>query len=518
MIFALLIACSSPTPSTPPTYVRGGRISDDGARALPDGRKFTPLGPHQRYQDEERPLLPDCVGLFSIDLGEISHLISAGITAPDTSVAFSPDGAQLAIGSYLGDLLVVDAWTGELRGKRHLAESAIKRVAWSPDGTELYAAEQSVDAFLHAVDPNTLEDRAIFRLADALGTSAPPGRDDLFGLYTLPGPYALEVLPNGDLIVVGAHGWNQGGVRKNRSLVYRLHREGKEFQLVAQWPKEPADATFLAATIDGPTMAVSVSRSASGSAPELPINGAALLRTEDLSFVSGAVPPPLTPWFDRAFIWESLGLHEERVTLGLGDGRVWRPDRSRNLGTPILAADVPIAATIGRLVDAGDAIYTLTSGTSIPFGSAKPDAKPPQAHPAENTLWSLDPNTLETQWVWHGDEAVHGFSVSSPWLVLGVGPREGNLRSDKHGVRVFDTAQPGSGDQRVVTFAAQSNQSSFDKRSRAMGGLLWCLFPRSLAKKCKVPTRLRSFYRVFLLPLLCTGATSDPCSTERLVD
>ncbi|MCA9570057.1 MAG: hypothetical protein KC656_19565, partial [Myxococcales bacterium] len=168
--------------------------------------------------------------------------------------------------------------------------------------------------------------------------------------------------------------------------------------------------------------------------------------------VSTAVPEPLAPWFDRAFVWESIGLHADRLTLGLGDGRVWRQDRVRELGTPVLAGDVPIAATIGHLVDAGDSVLTVTSGTSIPYGSGRPETHPPEAHPRENTLWALDPTTLETLWTWRGSERLHGLTVGPRWIVVGVSPADAD--PERHGLLVFDRQRSGTGAERLAASCA----------------------------------------------------------------
>lgn len=454
-----LLACTPDAPPPPdPVAVRTGWIAHEGEVALGGGRFFT------EKELARRPRVAACVEIGSTGLGDVRRLIAAGIPAPDTDLAFSPDGRWLAIGSYLGEVVVADGWTGEVRVRRTLAESAVKRVAWSPDGSTLYAAEQSVDGMVRALDPATLADRATFRMADALQSSAPPAPDDLYGLYTLPGAYALEVLADGDLILVGAHGWNAAEGRRNASQVWRL---SPTLQVKAEWPEQPADATFLAATVDEGRVAVAVSRSSPGDPPaDLGVGGVALL-SEALKLERTVVPPALQPWFDRAFVWQAIGLAGERLTLGLGDGRVVGAT-TRNLGTPVLAGDVPIAATIGTLVDSGETVYTVTSGTSIPYGSARPEAQPPEPHPAENTVFALDPQTLETRWSWRGEEALHGLTWGDPWLAVGVGPRAGDDPS-RHGLVVFDTRLQGTGEKRIAA-SCSTGQPVFWRAAFARDG------------------------------------------------
>ncbi|MEZ4317991.1 MAG: hypothetical protein R3F61_10825 [Myxococcota bacterium] len=448
------LACTPPPPPAPPTFVRTGLVTAAGeGRALADGRRYRQLAwaPGDRVDGAMAPRVAECIPLASVGLGDLTQLVARGISAPDTALAFSPDGSGLAVGTYLGELLVLDGWTGEVRARRTVAGSAIKRVAWSPDGTELYAAEQSPDAVLRALDPRTLADRATFRLADELESSAPPGADDVYGLYTLPGAYGLEVAADGSLVVVGAHGWNTPEGRRNRSRVWRLVREGGAFVVRATWPDSPADATFLALAMEGDHVAVSVSRSSPGPDPAgLPVGGVALLDRTTLGLERSLVPEPLAPWFDRAFVWEGIGLHGSRVTLGLGDGRVWRPDAGRDLGTPVMAGDVPIAATIGHLVDGGDAVFAITSGTSIPYSASRPELQPPEPHPQEDTLFALDPDTLDTRWAWHGSEALHGLTADGRWLVVGTGPKQGDDDPGRYGAMVFDRQREGSGAERLA--------------------------------------------------------------------
>jgi hypothetical protein len=482
-LLLLAFACrTAPAPAPAVRFVRTGTW--DGAT-----HRRMEWTPGQEVGGRTAPRMAECVTLGTAPLGDLTSRIAAGIPSPDTALAWSPDGSALAVGTWLGEVLVLDGWSGAVRQRRTLADSAVKRVLWSADGSELYAAEQSVDAFLHALDPTTLATRATFRMADELETSAPPGPDDLYGLYTLPGPYALERL-GADLLLVGAHGWNTPDGRRNRSRVWRLRRTDEGFHVVAAWPEAPADATFLAATVAGDRIGVAVSRSAGGEAPEgLPIGGVAVLDA-DLTLRATAVPPPLQPWFDRAFVWESIGLHDDRLTLGLGDGRVWRRDRHRDLGTPLLAGEVPIAATIGHLVDAGEAIYTATSGTSIPYGSARPETHPPEAHPQENRVFALDPTTLETRWTWRGTAGIQGLTYGDPWLVVGVAPT--GDRPDAHGVVVFDTRRGGSGADRLVASCSTGQPVFFRTAVAPDGRIAVVSFPE------KVDEGVRGDYRVHL--------------------
>ena len=109
--------------------------------------------------EAEAPLHPSCAPLYSLDLGNVSRRVALGGTAPDTALEFSEDGERLAVGTSLGELLVLDAWTGKVQARRKFPETVVKVLVFSGDGETLYMAEQSPVALVHALDPETLESR-----------------------------------------------------------------------------------------------------------------------------------------------------------------------------------------------------------------------------------------------------------------------------------------------------------------------------------------------------------------------
>ncbi len=452
------VACG-PTEVAPDAelvFVRDGVLAPPGSGGQPAGafewveRAWTPGEAVQVGRAAGvAPRIPECVGLFSVELGDVARLVAMGGAAPDTALAFSPDGARLAVGSYRGEILVLDAWTGEVAARRRLAETMVKGVAWSPDGGTLYASEQSPDAFVHALDPATLEARWSVRLAEHVESSPAPDGEDLYGVYTLPAAYHLEVLPGGDLLVAAAHGWNGAdGARLNRS---RLLRLGPDGAVKAAFPADgAADATFTSLRSDpeGGLAIVVVGRTAAGEPPAgLPVGGVQVVALSDLTARASFVPQPLAPHFTATYIWLAVDVdagHDLGV-VGLSDGRVYGFPLSGGdpwlieVSTPVMAGEVPISASVGFGWIHGDSLVVQTSGTNIPYGSASPSARPPSAHPSANALFGYDLATRELRWTWRGTQELNGLQPATPPLaVLGTREGSGASRGDAFGGVVLD--------------------------------------------------------------------------------
>lgn len=460
MVAAMASGCGGETATDGaalPRFVRGGLVY---------GTKFEARAwsPGDRIDGAVAPVQPECAPLFHVELEDMDRLAALNAPAPGAALAFSPDGTSLAIGSDAGSLRIVDAWTGEERVGRRIAEGAVKRVAWSADSRTLYVGEQSPDATLAALDPATLAPRWSVRLADELETSPMPPSDDVYGLYGLPGTFAITVLPDGDLLVTGAHGWTPAdGVRRNRSRVWRFRPDGTR---VAAWPADgPADAVLLHPAVGGDRVLLGVSRSADGPAPaDLPVGGVITLDATTLTRVWDARFPVLAPHFREVFLWEAAGLDDRLAFAGLGDGRAFLLDPSTGArrdtltpGTPVLAQGVPIAAGVGFGAVRDGVAYFLTTVTNIPWGSADPMARPPAVHPAEHTLHAVAADGTP-RWSRHMEHALQGV-VPSPGgdlLAVAAAERTTDTRTDLYGALLFDA---GSGD--VVTTCSTEGPAFF---------------------------------------------------------
>lgn len=458
-----LAACgvdAPPSATEELVFLRDAVVAPAGApgRELPDGRVLVgqDWAPAQRVElggaTAIAPRRAECIPLFHLDLGDVERLIAMGGSAPNTALAWSPDGGRLAVGSYTGEVLVVDGWSGAVLARQRFAETMVKHVAWSPDGATLYAAEQSPDANLHALDPDTLLAKWTLRLADIVETSAAPTGEDIYGIYTLPAAYGLHVLPDGDMVVTALHSWpGADGAARNRSQVLRVNPHG---QIEARWPARPADATFKHPRISGDLLAVVVDHTADGPPPsDLPVGGVQVLALPDLRPVWSATTPPLAPWFDKSSIWEAVDIDARtgRLLLGFGDGRLRVVDQTGadalalTTGAPVMAGDVPLHASIGWGLLHGDQVIFNTSGTHIPWGAASPDTRPPSTHPSENTLWAMTMNG-DRAWSWSGGQQLQGISMGADGrhILVGAGDRPSDERRDLFGALVFDLEGPAS--------------------------------------------------------------------------
>ncbi len=447
----------------------------------------TSWSPGQQLEHEGRvataPHRAECITLFGVGLGDVSREVAMGLPAPDTALAFSPDGSLLAVGSYRGEVLVLDGWTGEVVADKQLSETMVKFVAWSADGQTLYAAEQSPDAFVHAFDPRTLEVRWSFRVADEVESSPLPPAEEKYGVYDLPAAFGMAALHDGGLVMTAMHGWNTPEGRRNASRVLRLDADGK---LVDAWPEAGvADATFKHPRVDleGDRIVFAVHRTASGEAPtDLPIGGIQVLSLSGLEPVVSVIAPALEPWYDTPFVWEALDVDGDAVFMGFGDGRVllFGQDGTERLaltpGTPILSGEVPIAASVGYGQFAGDLLIFQTSTTLIPWGAASPELRPPSTHPRENALWVHDLDG-ELSWTWTGEQELAGLTVLGDTLVAGAGPRSSDSRADLYGALIFELSGEGSGDERLRAFCPTEGPAFFRQTLTEDGRVAVTEFP-----------------------------------------
>jgi len=476
LLLALFACTTEPAVSTP-VRVAGGWIHSD------ESLKGQPVGSEGRWYSPDEAGLPagashikdpSCEPLFSVDLGDVERHVAQGGSAPDTATAFSDDGRLIGIGSFLGEVFVADAWTGEIIKRKKLAETMVKQVAWSADGNTLYVAEQSPDGSVVALSVPELDERWRVNLSDWIGHSPlPPG--DIYGAYTLPAAYSLDRLPGGSLLVVGTHAWNdKQGQRLNRSVILEITSDG---MVANQWPDEAIDGVLYRARVAGERALIPASKSSPGPTDErLPVGGALIFDLEKFEPSSDIRIPPLAPLFTNTFLWEALDISNDTIFLGLSDGRagLWNVDGDPVLSLPssepMLAGEVPVVSSIGSGVLHGGRSVYQTSTTHIPFGAAAPELRPPAAHPGENTLMVADASgTLVGSW--RGPHRLQGVTLSPDrqHLVVGAGKRDSDGRRDLFGALVFD----------LGTEEAPLNQPRLDRFCQTTGPVFFRTTPHA---------------------------------------
>lgn len=427
-------------------FLRGAVERSDGTIEV---RSWTP---GEVVDGAVAPRMPECRPVLQIPLEDRRSDAEQGVPPAGVAMQFSPDGSLLALGTIEGRVEVVRVPQGGVVASRQLSEGAVKQVAFAADGKTLFVGEQSPDAFLYALHPATLEERWTRRLADDIEASTLPADDSMYGRFSLPGAYAVTPLADGGVVVAGAHGWTVDGVRRNRSRIWRLSGDGT---LIAAFPAEgAADAVFLFPSVSesragggdvGGDVLVGVSRSASGPAPrDLPVGGLVDLDLATLTPRWTRTFPALSPWFTEVFFWEAVARGPDFSFAGLGDGRGYlldddgAPLLELQPGVPVLTAGIPVGVGVGYATVGAKGAWYLTTGTNIPWGSADPAARPPAAHPAENTVHAVLPDGTP-RWDRSVRYSVGGIVLSpdGSQLLVGAGPRDSDDRTDLFGAIVL---------------------------------------------------------------------------------
>jgi len=410
-----------------------------------------------------QPQRPDSA---TVPLGDVG-LLAKGGGLPDTAVCFSPNGKRLAVGTFLGRIMLLDVATGRPGWDKQVAEGIVKRIAFSNDGAVVYFGEQSVDGFVYAADAHSGEVRWRFRLADDLKTSAPPATGSLYDVYKLPGCYHLKVLDDGDLLVLGVHSWGDYNAAEQMLRLSRLYRLSPEGRVRWAFPADgPATVTLLHFDADGPGRRVVVAsgRKAGNTPNDAPIG------PESLYVLDGATGrkigqhtfEPLRPHFREVLVWRSVSVDPagRRAVVGLYDGRTFlfdldtaEPARVLRLGEPVVISGVPVSAraTFTRIAADG-ALYFQTGPSRVPFvGGGQRVVGPPGPHPWANTIHAADLDG-NVQWRLRTGHQFHELAVSGDGRYLAVCAERDDADGHESGLMLLDTHRPGGGASKLAEF------------------------------------------------------------------
>ena len=469
-------------------WQRGGE--DEGALLFAGKKLLLPLewSPGKKYSAEVRnkdtrftsrvtaPLKPSPMLLQRVELENVIPFSIDQGTAPDTFVKFSGDNKYLAIGSSHGYLRVVEVRTGKVVYSRKIAEGTVKRIGWGEIGGQrvLYVGEQSPDGYIYCLDAMTGREIWKYRLADDIETSKPERENDRYAIYKFPGVYRLKVLPGGDVVIVGTHGWDSEGKRRYRCLVYRF--DGRTGRIKWRWPSDrtlPYGLTWFDISDDGRKLLLLTS---TWRPPEqtdsVYENGTLYCLNGDTGAVLWEYKvPPLRPYYERATAWQGVALSGDGryAVIGLNDGRGMFFDTERavktegggflqnsplwvkELGTPVLIGDIPVSSPVSYAEAGKEEVYFVLPGTSIPSGAVKGKMRKPAPHPAANQLYAFGFDG-RLRWKWKSYGSMQGIYLSGDkrWLftvnaLAGMaGSRRGG-RTSPFGITLFDTSNKGAG-------------------------------------------------------------------------
>lgn len=418
---------------------------------------------HVRSPQKPAPYL-----IRTIPLEDVSESAATG-SAPDAVVKFAPDGRRLAIGTFGGWLRVVDCYTGRLLEKRRIAEGMVKRLAWSPDGKQLYVGEQSPDGTLAALDADDgYRVKWSIRTADQLGTSAaPPG--DRYGVYTLPGIYDLHVVADGRVFAAGVHSWSTADGRHNASQIYSLAADGTTLWRFQADEPLSMNVPHIAVDAAGAKLLLFGSQTQTAPPTNSIIDAGTLyqLDAEHGETTAQFGLQPLRPHFERVESWDSLAISADgtRAAIGLGDGRVLlfastkddlRLLKEFRLGTPVVVGTIPLAAHASYTRFFGDELIAQTQNTHIPFGNPQAANQAPSAHRGANTLLVADRDGTP-EWRYRGPYSLGGnWSAASrardsaDWLLVPCRESPGAAEPGNFGFLLFDLSSSGGGRERLV--------------------------------------------------------------------
>ena len=416
----------------------------------------------------------------TVELEEpLSLLANLQNPAKPTTIAFSTDGAQLAVGTNAGHVAIINPLTGDRIWKTRISEGYAKHAAFSPDGKRFYIGEQSADAFIYAYDLSTTKPTLLwkYRMADDIDTSTPQNPDDVYAWVQYPGPYRISTTEAGDLLVVGNHSWTKEGVGLKKAKLYRF--DGATGAVKWKWPPGqslPMTISWFDYSRDVKTVALLVYKRGSGDTMSFKSGTLYVIDGETGGTAWEHTFDPLKPYFEEVTFWRGVSVAPDGrfINVTADDGRAFifnatldpggiKPLWETNLTTPLEVSSIPIIATNGTIGATNDFALFVTGDTFIPYHLQKGAQQPPSAHPNGMTLfahrWSG-----EKAWQWTLENMPQGLQVDGTgrYAIISVSKRGRNIQKQFHGVSVFDLTAEGGGLSKYLYTYRTEGQLPYD--------------------------------------------------------
>ena len=422
------------------------------------------------------PLKPSAYRVRMIELDSMLSLL-ANLKRPavPTTVAFSPDGSQLAIATDAGHLAIVNPLTGASIWTTRISEGYAKHATFNPDGTRFYIGEQSAEGLIYAYKLSDKKPAPLwkYRTADDIDTSHPDDPNDVYGWVQYPGPYRMAVTSDGDLLAAANHSWTKDGKSLKKAQFYRF--EGTTGKVKWKWPSDQAVSMVIKwfdYSRDGKTVALVCDGGV--------IGGASRYKSGTLYVIDGETGADrwshtfdsLKPYYQKATFWRSVGVSPDGswINVSTDDGRVfifnaihdnkhWKTD----LTTPLMVSDIPITATTGTIGATNEFALFVTGDTYIPYHLKKGAQQPPSAHPNGMTLFAYSwmGNKI---WQWKLENMPQALRIDGMGRYAAVSQSRYDRTSVQqfHGVSVFNLQTKGGGLEKYLYTYRTEGQLPYD--------------------------------------------------------
>ncbi len=422
------------------------------------------------------PLKPSAYRVRMIELDSMLSLL-ANLKRPavPTTVAFSPDGSQLAIATDAGHLAIVNPLTGASVWTTRISEGYAKHATFNPDGTRFYIGEQSAEGLIYAYKLSDKKPTLLwkYRTAVDIDTSHPDDPNDVYGWVQYPGPYRMAVTRDGDLLAAANHSWTKDGKSLKKAQFYRF--EGTTGKVKWKWPNDQAVSMVIKwfdYSHDGKTVALVCDGGV--------IGGASRYKSGTLHVIDGETGADrwshtfdsLKPYYQKVSFWRSVGASPDGLWINVStdDGRVfifdaihenkhWKTD----LTTPLMVSDIPITATTGTIGATNEFALFVTGDTYIPYHLKKGAQQPPSAHPNGMTLFAYSwmGNKI---WQWKLENMPQALRIDGMGRYAAVSQSRYDRTSVQqfHGVTVFNLQTKGGGLEKYLYTYRTEGQLPYD--------------------------------------------------------